>query len=426
MPSPHRPCAFLLIAGWLVAGLLPACKKPDPPRPLPAQAFVWQRVWRPAVAEAVRGASSFEALHVLAAELSIRDSQARIVTVEPDWPSLQQSGRAIGAVLRLHGSIATRLSPQAATQAIRDLAAVTVRRFDAARVPLAELQLDYDCPQSRLADYTRLLRELKKALPKIPLRITALPAWLGEASLPALLAESPDYVLQLHSLHLPEAGIPATLFDPTEARRAVIQAARLGIPFRIALPTYSCLVEFDDEGRVREVHGEDVPSGLALSGSRHLVLDSDAFALAEWLNDLRQQPPPTLSAVIWYRLPVATDRLNWPSETLTRLVAGTPLQRHWQATLERREDGAFEVLLHQEGDAPDELPREITLEWQMRGPAAADGLRGYQVLEKHASHLVLQLQQPGRHGRVRPGTKLTAGWVRFEHPPGDLAVKIRR
>lgn len=426
MPQPRRPAPILLLAAGLAVGLLTGCKEPGTVPALPSQAFVWQRVWHPSVADAVRKATTFEALHVLAAELSFRKGEPEVITVEPDWPSLQQSGRAVGAVLRLHPSVATSPSPQASAGAIRDLAATTLKRFATAGVPLTELQLDYDCPQSRLADYTQLLRGLKSHFPTIPLRITALPAWLDEASVRALLQESPNYVLQVHSLHLPEAGASATLFQPAEARRAVSRAAAIGIPFRIALPTYSCVVELDAAGRVREVHGEDVPAGLALTGRRHLVLDSDAFVLSEWLADLRRHPPAALSALIWYRLPIATDRLNWPAETLTQLAAGKALQRRWQSSLKRRADGAFEIQLHQAGDAPDDLPREIQVDWSPQATAAADGLRGYRITELNATRLILQLQQPEHHGRVRPGTRLISGWLRFEGNPGEFSLQVRR
>jgi hypothetical protein len=426
MPQLSWPVPTVLLGAGLAVGLLTGCKEPENERVMPSQAFVWQRVWRPAVAEAVRTATAFEALHVLAAELSFKNSEAELITVEPDWPSLQQSGRAVGAVLRLHTSVATGPAPQASAKAIQDLAAITLKRFATAGVPLTELQLDYDCPQSRLADYTQLLRELKTRLHTIPLHITALPAWLDEPSVQALLEESPDYVLQVHSLQLPEAGAPATLFHPVEARRAVSRAAAIGIPFRVALPTYSCVVELDDAGRVREVHGEDVPAGLALTGRRHLVLDSDAFVLSEWLADLRRHPPAALSALIWYRLPIATDRLNWPPETLTQVVAGKALQRRWQSSLERRADDAFEIQLHQAGDAPDDLPREIQVDWPTRATAAADGLRGYRVTELNATRLILQLQQPERHGRIRPGTRLISGWLRFEGNPGEFSLQVRR
>lgn len=70
MPQPRRPAPILLLAAGLAVGLLTGCKEPGTVPALPSQAFVWQRVWHPSVADAVRKATTFEALHVLAAELS--------------------------------------------------------------------------------------------------------------------------------------------------------------------------------------------------------------------------------------------------------------------------------------------------------------------------------------------------------------------
>jgi len=86
------------------------------------------------------------------------------------------------------------------------------------------------------------------------LTMTVLPSWLSRPEFRPLAAEVPGYVMQVHSLHLPDQpGQWAGLCDPVEILTAVDTAEALGIPFRLALPTYSCLVVFDDAGKVAEV-----------------------------------------------------------------------------------------------------------------------------------------------------------------------------
>ncbi len=417
-----------VLVSWLMAGLiLTGCEREavhERKSPLPAQAFVWQRGWKPEVSAAVRSAAPLAALHILAAEVHFKADKPEITNVEPDWRALQDFRGQIGAVLRIHASAAKTHWNEAALQAVHDLAVSTLARYAAGGIALAELQLDYDCPESRLTDYTRMVHDLKAAMPATTVRITALPAWLNQSAVGALLAESPGYVLQVHSLHLPQHGGPVTLIDLDETRQAVSRAVKFGVPFRVALPTYSCVLEFDEKGAVKEVYGEDLPAGMSLSERRYAVLDSDAFALAELMAAWRQHAPELMQAVIWYRLPVASDRLNWPAATLQKIVRGATLRRGWSGMIKVRTEGQSEIVLRQNGDAPDDLPTQIVVEWQGDKAEAADGLRGYTTLEQDPGRIRFQLGQRSRYGRVWPGQEIVIGWARLPASGGKATVKL--
>jgi hypothetical protein len=408
---------------FLLLLLFAGCSRSVRQVPLPAQAYVWQRRWTAEVSAAVRTAR-FEALHVLVAEWGIKQDKYEITLVEPDWQALADSGGQVGAVLRVHASVGKLGWNEALVQQLRELCGDIVARFKAGGAPLTELQLDYDCAESRLADYARLLDSLKL---DVPLRITALPAWLRHDSARDLLARSPGYVLQVHSLHLPTQGGLTGLMDMDETRTAVRRAEEIGVPFRVALPTYSCVVEFTDDGRVREVHGEDMPTGLALSGRKYAVLDSDAYALSELVADWRAHASALMQAVIWYRLPVSSDRLNWPPGLLPKVARGEPLKRGWTVSVQLAPEGHQEIVLNQAGEAPDDLPHEVRVSWQGGDVAGCDGLRGYRV-QKHApGQLVLWLGQPARFGRVQSGEQIVAGWLRLPEDAGaGVTAKIFR
>jgi hypothetical protein len=390
---------------------------------LSMQAYVWQRSWTPEVSTAVRQSSMLDALHVLAAEVRFIEGQPVVTRINIDWQALSEAGGEIGAVLRVYGSAATTDWGESASGIVNELATSIAAEFERAGVRLSELQIDYDCPESKLSSYTRLLRHLKSKLPTTPLCITALPSWLHQEAVLPLLAESPGYVLQVHSLHLPEHGGLITLMDTTEARQAVTRAAEIGIPFRVALPTYSCVVEYDKADAVIEVHGEDVPTGLSLSNRRFVVLDSDAFAITELVQEWRHNATEQMQAIIWYRLPVATDRLNWPTETFHRIVSGDVLKREWQSATRVGVEGQLDVVLRQQGDAPDDLPTEIMAEWKGGMAMAADGLRGYTLSDQGAGWARFRLAEASRFGRVWPDQEIVIGWVRL--PRKDMTAKVK-
>jgi len=245
------------------------------------------------------------------------------------------------------------------------------------------------------------------------LTITVLPAWLRHVEFATLAAEAPGYVLQVHSLHLPKSpGALVTLCDPVETRAAVRAAAKLGEPFRVALPTYSCVVQFDASGNTAEVFAEDLPSSFPKSATPFVILDADAFQSAELLAEWRWHGPPELKAVIWYRLPVEADRLNWDWSTLQRLCRGATLHRGWAAEAMLSPERHHEIVLRNAGDAPDDLPRSVFVRAEQGRIAASDGLRGYVAESLSDGSVELRLAQPFTHARVPPGKELCIGWCR--------------
>ena len=407
----------------LIILLLAGCSRKVRQTPLSSQAYVWQRVWTEEVSAAVR-AARFDALHVLAAEFSVKDSRPEIKIITPDWRALVDSGRQISAVLRVHASVGRNGWNSSLVHEMSRLLTDTVSRFKAGGLHLTELQLDYDCAESRLAEYEQMLGSLRT---DVPICITALPAWLRHEAVRKLLARSPGYVLQVHSLHLPKNAGLSGLMDLNETRAAVQRAEELGVPFRVALPTYSCLVEFADDGRVREVYGEDLPAGLALSTRNYAVLDSDAYTLSGLVAEWRAHSAQLMQAVIWYRLPVGSDRLNWSASLLSKVAGGEMLKRGWAAFARPAKEGHAEIILQHQGEAPDDLPREVSISWQGGDIEGGDGLRGYKVLNHAPGCLTLRLEHPARFGRVQPEQQIVAGWVRLKDgQSASMDVRIIR
>jgi len=270
--------------------------------PIPQQAYVWQRSWTPAVREAVAQASGFEALVFLGTELDLRREPPGVAWVRFESPA----GRPPGIALRA-GSFPGRF--QDSPLALNAMVEAGRRLVVAAKSTPFELQIDYDCPESKLADYAFLVRELKKRI-DVPIVITALPAWLGQKRAFAdLIAAADGFVLQVHSLELPsDPRKEAVLCDPKAARRWVETAARFGRPFRVALPTYGYAVAFDAGGKLIGLSAEG-PSLAWPAGATVKTVRSDPAAMAELVRGWTRDRPRELAGILWYRLPVPGDRL---------------------------------------------------------------------------------------------------------------------
>lgn len=381
---PVRPRLLLLVL------LALACQPRERAAgPLPQEAYVWQRAWTPAVREAVGQATDFAGLTVLAAEIDLSHSPLRAFRVGIDWQALRATGRPVGLALRIGrfqgwGGGTGRFADEPET--VRGLAGLAGELAKQARshgLGLREIQIDYDCPESKLSDYPVLVEAVRRSVSPAPVTVTALPSWLRQQRAFRSLSRKADgVVLQVHS---PRS---AELVHPAEALRAVEEAAKAGRPFRVALPTYS---------------------------------SADPDALAGLVQRWTAGRPPELAGLVWYRLPVASDTQNWPRATLLAVMAGRAPRREIRAALRRPSPALVEIDLLNTGEAEVPLPSPVGLRWDSDTLTAADGLLGYRLLRPGPRAARLESPEPSRS--LRPGERRTIAWLRFQGFP-EVHVEI--
>lgn len=393
---------FFLRCFLLAFLLLTSCRRevPMPPR---IEAYVWQSTERAEVRDAmVQSRGLVKTLHVRAAELRWTGKAFQIErTVTKSLPE-----KGCGLVIRI-GSSASALewTPdqiQPVAQVVKQLAALRP----------SEIQCDYDSPQKRLDLYSRLLTALQSAAGDIPVVPTTLASWLDEPAFKTLVKDRPGYVLQVHSLQLPkDASQPVVIFNPETARLAVEKASKLGVPFRVAMATYGCEVWFDDKGKVIEVISEDrAPEGL-MPATRQFAL-ADPSVSARLVASWNASPPRGLEAVIWYRLPTARDRRNWPWLAFQDVVLGEDqppvMDLEGTGTSDTRD-----LFVVNRGAFPSRLPASISVS---NPTVAADGGGAYR-LEIHDGGLRFVLRDDVWPW-LDPGQKIPAGWMRV-HESGS-------
>ncbi|HSN88535.1 MAG TPA: DUF3142 domain-containing protein, partial [Thermoanaerobaculia bacterium] len=227
-PSPVRRLLPLLL-------LLAACRSERVSGPLRQEAYVWQRSWTPSVREAVAEARGFAGLVVLAAEVDFRGAAPRVVRVPLSGPALRASGRPVGVAVRVLSFPGRFGDDPRLGRYLAKLARSLLAEVKAQELPVSEIQIDYDCPESKLDDYRGLLPVLREAVAPVPVVITALPAWLSQKrAFGELMAAADGTVLQVHSLSPPRGPDERiVLCDPEAAREWVEAAARFGRPFRV-------------------------------------------------------------------------------------------------------------------------------------------------------------------------------------------------
>lgn len=362
-------------------------------QPLTNDAYIWQRVWTPAVTQAMQeSAADIRQWRVFAAQT---DQAGRLQIFHPDIASLTSSAKPVMLVLRIDG----QLLQWNEAQLVADTLALW-KNWQGRGVRLDGLEIDHDCATARLPAYTHYLAALRSALPGVRLSITALPAWLYSPDLSAVLAQADESVLQVHAVRSPRAG----LFDGELALRWVDDyAKRSDKPFRVALPTYGSRVSWDAHGRLVSVQSE---TGVLDAGDNSLELLAMPQDIAAFLARLASDPPAHLAGIVWFRLPTASDDRAWSLPTWLAVMRRQPL--HGEVTASARPGsaaGTLDLVLHNLGALDWPLPAALRLP---KDCTLADGINGY-ALDAGRDTLRIERLQPGL---LQAHRQKVIGWAR--------------
>ena len=193
-----------------------------------------------------------------------------------------------------------------------------VSRVEASDASLAGVEIDYDCPTSKLPAYARFLAELRSRLARrIALSITALPTWMNSRGTGAARpGDLDEIVLQVHAVDDPRRG----LFNPDQAERWVKDfGRRIRRPFRVAVPAYDVRVSWRADGRLASVEGEVPLLSGAADGE---LLEAAPEAVLRFLRSLDRAAPDNLVGIAWFRLPTDVDARSWSLQTWRAVIAG--------------------------------------------------------------------------------------------------------
>lgn len=420
------------------AGLLVFLREIPEKKQLPFSeaVYVWQRNWTPQVAAALRNLpEGMGGIFPLVAEVGFANGnkQARITRIRWKPEAFQSSGPPVTLVIRIGDSGAQTGWVPWACEEIVSLGVSQVEEARMKGVSVGGLQIDYDCPASRLGDYERMLKALREdaRLGSLELSFTSLPSWLNSdiEGFRALAAQSDYFVLQVHALDLPKsAQDPVVVMNPREAEAAVARAPRVGAPYFVALPTYSSFVVFDESAKkVVDVISEDLDFSRVADNQRLLLGEAPSGEIGSLVSTWRRARPDSLfRGVFWYRLPVEGDVLNWPFSTWQMVRNGQAPQHKLQVSFQTQEDGFERMVLRNVGELPSSrFPARIVIQLEGAGRlVGADGGRWYSAEEMEADRVVFQLSLQ-RHDPVPlpVGRDLPIGWIR-KTGPGKLVSEF--
>jgi hypothetical protein len=339
-----------------------------------------------------------------------------------DYDALTHAACPIGLALRVGPYGGPFSATNEHTTYLTALAADLVAQARAHALTPIELQLDFDCAESKLDGYRIWVEAIRRRVTPVPTTLTVLPTWLNQSSSKPLVQSADGFVLQVHSLQQPrDAHSPFTLCDPVAARRAVELAGSIGSPFRVALPTYGYVMAFDSKGQLLGLSAEgprnNWPATAELKETR-----ADPIAMAELVQEWTANHAAALKGIIWYRLPVADDILNWQWPTLSAIVAARSPRISLRAEPRRVEAGLVEINLVNDGELDTSSRLAIEARWSRVGGTrlvAGDGLRGFEMVAGNPSTARFQINS--QNFRLPAGQQLVIGWLRLSE---DREVQV--
>jgi len=401
----------LVISAVLFAG----CDRSAPrlSGPLPQRGYLWQRNWTAAVNDAALEAQKrMDGVVVLGAEIGWAGKKPEVVRANVNWEMLKSHDVSCSIVLRIAPYRGPFAGDDTTARFIVGVARSLVDLAVGNGIAPCEFQVDFDCAQKDLREFRAWLRVLREAVHPLRFVITTLPAWLDDSEFVPLVREADGYVLQVHSVPLSSVNDRPTLCDAALARAWVRKAARLGLPFSVALPTYRCSAGYDAAGRLLSVAMDSVQPPWP-PDTRVLEFASNADEIAMLVKEWRQKRPSQLREIIWYRIPVATDVRNWRWVTLSPVMLGRkPL--HQLVALQEGEN-PVDVAIANTGEADELLDSVVTASWSNNAIVAADALPGW-IVDLTDSRAVFATAEEHRM-RLSAGAKRRIGWLRYERPP---------
>jgi len=395
---------------------------PESSGPLPHECYIWQRVWDEELQNSIGQAeSTFEGFTVLAAEIDVRPDRQAQQIMPVDYSFLSSLSIPVGIAIRINPYSGPFDQTDPSTQSICHVIRTVLETCADAGFEPVEIQLDYDCAESKLPGYCSWVKYFKEIFPEYPITITALPSWINNRQFKKLIHSSDSYILQVHSLERPDSiADEVVLCDPKNTLKWIQKAERFDVPYRVALPTYGYLVAYDEQGKFLGLSAEGPMPGWPENTQIKTVL-SDAKKISSMIQDVRAVSPKHLTGIIWFRLPVSSDQLNWQWHTLQRVIQEQPLTEKMEAVIDWPQPNLAEVYLVNSGDIDVSVPVTVSVDFVAGDCLAADGLTGYTVHEgKQEGTMLLSPDRVGPGWRIRAQEKVKVAWCRFNK---DTEVK---
>jgi hypothetical protein len=372
-------------------------------------------LWRESYDEGVRrtlcqAAKDFDCINFLAAKISFDEAskKPRLKMTGVNASYFQNLDVRLAASVRIEGLLADSKTYRSLAPEIAGLVASAVSEVISKGIGISEIQIDYDCPESKIADYALWMSSIRSALPEnLKLSFTALPSQMNARGFSKLAANADSFTLQVH--HFAERSGAYSIFDSQASLQAARKASKFKRPFNVALPTYSHIAIFDRQsGRLKRAYSENFSGGVNHDTEIGRFVNSDPSEVSALAIALKASDLKNCTGVIFYRIPCSDELTNWAYDTLIKVKSGEKVFTQISVSVVENGKGLFEVFITNGGTAAAYPPFEFRIE--EKEPAFMDSAKGFSA-KRDGIHLVFSAPEESII-KLTPGAKLKIGCFR--------------
>jgi len=391
--------------------------EPQPPREESIHAlYVWQRAWT----DDVRASVAVSVKH--AAHLMVLAHEDGALPIDVDWQALAATKLPVTPVFRYSKILGAEIEtdcPKAARR-VSDTVSTVCEIARLKGLNVAGVQLDYDAPTNSLEGYGAFLVRIQEILPStMPLSITALPTWLDASAFADIASTLDYYVLQVHSFQRPGSlGAPVVLCDTTRLADYVTAVEGIGVPYFIAFPTHGYEAAFDSTGAFIGLSAEG-PAPAWPAGSILREIRADPSSIAGAIHALSVERPPHYRGAVWFRMPVATDTLNWTWPMLAAVMEGRTPSVRFTTELRFPDPGLAEIWLSSFGEDRSARVIEVRLALSLESVLAFDVLNDFELTSTGREEgVILTGESPVSEEPIM------IGWFRMRDEAAANGIKV--
>lgn len=362
--------------------------------------YIWQRNWDSHIEDAIAAIQNTTGdFTVLCGDLKFTADNPTVTSVRINWGYLSRPENRVTVAFRVN----TRASKYFSTDKIYSLVdsvsgAISKTINSVPQDKIAGIQIDYDCPTSKLADYAKFMTLLKKEFKGLEISFTALPAWLDSRDFPALAKTADYYVLQVHSFKVPDSLEEALRpFSGDMVSSWVRKASDIGHPFYVSLPTYGYEVSFDETGKFIGLRAETTPVNYK-PGTKRAIVMTDPQKILAFVKEIDEEKPGYLKGFFWFRLPLETDEFNWSIKELDLVMKRQAPQGKVSNEIVSTSPGLYEIYVTNTGQTNLFKEIDFTVTWNQDEQIVHDVISGYKGESLKDGHGVKIVGMPPKAG----------------------------
>jgi len=370
--------------------------------------YIWQKSWDENIKESLDGISSLvDHYTILSGDLKYTNSSPKINSIPIRWSYMINSNLKVTLAFRMDTASSALLKDDN-IYAVVDAAEELLRSaiLKAPQNTVIGIQVDYDCPTSKLGDYIRFIRLFKKRFPKTPISITALPTWLNSSDFAPLAKETSYFVLQLHSFRVPKSvNTASSIFEEDKAKTYLKKAVNIKHPFYISLPTYGYEVAYTEDGKFLGLRAEGAQH-LIGEGIKHKIVMTEPEDIVSFLKYTKSEKFKHLKGILWFRLPLKTDEFNWDISTLVDVLNERMPKADFQADIIETAKGLSEIYVYNKGTKNIWTPVSFRIYWDRKDMPLSDITQQYKIVSKNSNSILVEGPAP------KAAQRIYVGWFR--------------